>query len=747
MRIKKSVIALGLILGSVCQLNATHLLGGEVSWECLNQGSNSGKLIFELVLYRDCQLGSASLGGSYNINNPLYSTYGGPSTINVIRIYQGILGHICYDSSLSIMCGSPRSAIATHAIEENQYRSAPLQVNGIPDSSGSSFWMSTCCRPGSTYHRNINGSGYFMRATMYPYINPTTGTAMSFGSSTTGPTCYDSSPKFAEPPNPFACLKRWEVYKHNTVDSDNDSLVYSWTPPMQTFTNAVTYKTNYSYNSPLPNAAHHASNIPAIMNTTAGTSSFYTHSYTPPGGYHVLGIKSSAYKNGQLTAEVYRDIPLVYLDCDTLPFNPNNPTIEIKKSTDPLYRSSLNDTFILGSTIQLDIRVQDFDSLPTAPISLQSVEVMVEGDAVSTIPNDTTNCLISPCGYLDSNNVAWNGYKFQDTTRAVVRFEWITSCQTLLNNDPNSSNPSIGTFTFQINAFDNSCPFPGDSSLNFSITLIDTNGRAVQVDSLDASVNGAIVSWNRYIGIDFNKYNIYRSYGLTGLWKLVGNVYGQNITNFHDLSSKPDSAMAYYRVNTNNGLGCDSDSLLYRTVKLDLTSTSNFPALSWNTINNTNKTGRNVIYRRDTLGNFERIDSVSLSQTTYVDVNPIYDHFIAYKIESKEYSGFYSISTLDSIKLDKPPVNPGDTTGISINTLSNSFVSHPNPFNNSLNIKTSLTGQITVHVYDIEGKLWVSQLFENSVEINTAHIPMGLYFIKLTDSEGRTHSSKLLKSR
>ena len=54
--------------------------------------------------------------------------------------------------------------------------------------------------------RNIVGSGYYLRAIMYPYTPPTATLPLSYGSSTAGPTCYDSSPDFAEKPATIICM-------------------------------------------------------------------------------------------------------------------------------------------------------------------------------------------------------------------------------------------------------------------------------------------------------------------------------------------------------------------------------------------------------------------------------------------------------------------------------------------------------------------------------------------------------------
>jgi len=50
----KKLLILLLVICSIPQLHATHLMGGEITWVCLKDGPDVGKYIFKLKLYRDC---------------------------------------------------------------------------------------------------------------------------------------------------------------------------------------------------------------------------------------------------------------------------------------------------------------------------------------------------------------------------------------------------------------------------------------------------------------------------------------------------------------------------------------------------------------------------------------------------------------------------------------------------------------------------------------------------------------------
>ena len=43
------------LLFAFTNAKATHLMGGEITWECIKAGPNTGKYIFNVKVYRDCQ--------------------------------------------------------------------------------------------------------------------------------------------------------------------------------------------------------------------------------------------------------------------------------------------------------------------------------------------------------------------------------------------------------------------------------------------------------------------------------------------------------------------------------------------------------------------------------------------------------------------------------------------------------------------------------------------------------------------
>jgi len=86
---KKVFLVVIIALISFAPAKASHLMGGEITWECIKTGVNSGLYVFTLKVYRDCN-GIAISGVTQTItvhNHPIIFS------INV-DLYQVMLNYI-----------------------------------------------------------------------------------------------------------------------------------------------------------------------------------------------------------------------------------------------------------------------------------------------------------------------------------------------------------------------------------------------------------------------------------------------------------------------------------------------------------------------------------------------------------------------------------------------------------------------------------------------------------------------------
>jgi len=215
---------------------ASHLLGGEIVWECLP----SGQYRFTLTLYRDCTGIPQS-----STTEQLVSTAGGNITCTKIQT-----------NYINAECNPPTCIGATvpyqGAIEEHIYRSAPVTLTGTPPAAGWTFSWGTCCRPaGVTNLTGSSGLSYTLRAHMYPYVPPGGGAALNANP------CYDNSPSFLEAPNVTVCTGAYAEFLSLGYDQDLDSLHYSYAQTLGTnlSTPITQYAAGYSWSAPFPASA------------------------------------------------------------------------------------------------------------------------------------------------------------------------------------------------------------------------------------------------------------------------------------------------------------------------------------------------------------------------------------------------------------------------------------------------------------------------------------------------------------
>jgi hypothetical protein len=100
----------------------------------------------------------------------------------------------CYITPSPISCGGVSAGQG--GIQEKRYESSPITLSGVPPAVGWVFSLTVNARP--TVLSNIPGSSNLvLRAIMYPY------TLNGIQQNTS--TCYDSSPRFLEPPKSVIC--------------------------------------------------------------------------------------------------------------------------------------------------------------------------------------------------------------------------------------------------------------------------------------------------------------------------------------------------------------------------------------------------------------------------------------------------------------------------------------------------------------------------------------------------------------
>lgn len=491
------------LLSIFFKAEASHLLGGEISWECLP----TGQYMFTLTLYRDCT-GIPLSSTTQNI------TTNAGVNITCTKIGTNYINKECFAPSCQ---GASVPYIG--AVERHVYRSGPITITAAPPASGFYFTWSTCCRPGTiTNLQNPGSQGFLLRAIMYPFVPPGATTPLSLNP------CYDSSPTFEEKPSLKYCGGNQVLLNASVTDIDQDSIYYSWADPavggaMPPFT-SVLWNTigvnNYSSNNPFPDTAQNANNIAASLDANSGLISF--KSFT--NGAFVHCVKASAHRNGQLISETFRDVPIFIKGCSTASqCNSTPPTYSEtsftwNNSTDTIFLDSTGiggayqeyyryQSASVGDSIKFVFNAFDTDSLPNCMLENIKVSAHTSGFQLTVLPS-SVNCSNPPCAQFYSLN---QGGGYVHTLQNKVGFKWAIDC-----------NVAPGTKVLWIEIENNTCPLPTVKTVKLVMDIeVDQTTQPVfdTINSALDPVNNKIdLFWSKPdTGVSFHQYVLWHSTG------------------------------------------------------------------------------------------------------------------------------------------------------------------------------------------------------------------------------------------
>jgi gliding motility-associated-like protein len=612
-----------------CSLRAeaSHLMGGEITWECLS----GGQYRFTLRLYRDCN-------GIPGPGNAVLRVHNHPavSTIAMTLVSQIDISPHCNGAGPTITCAGGGAG----AVEEFIYQSQPVTLAGIPPSQGWIFTFDHCCRNGAiTNLQNPNTHGFTLRAIMYPYNGQNEDP------------CFDSSPLFAEKPATIVCTGNPFVYNHNAYDNDLDSLAYSWAEPLNDFVGPFVANTNpapipfasgYSVNVPLPGTIQNPNNIPATINPYTGEIAFT--SFTA--GNFVSTVKVEAWKCGQKVAEIFREIQIVLIPCGQ-----NTPPDVTPPFQDPNTNlfTLFADTVDAGDTVTFTFNATDVELLPTG--GTQSVMLYASGSQFgANFTSTTAGCLNQPCATLTPPPML-TGVGGVNTV-----FNWVTSCNHFSYDNPCFAD--VNTYTFVFRVQDDFCPVPSYSLATVSITIrakplllspmlhclaVDPSGNVTLTWEPPPDTSGS-----------FNSYHIYSSTSPSGPFNAVDSIFSYTQTTYTDSGANANASPLYYYIQTRSG--CAG---AFYTPAIDTLSTMMLSAslpgngtvqLSWNPLgvpNPATASNTYLIYREYPQGTWTLVDSTGLFY--YNDTIKICNDTLRYRIDMYDSLGCFSVSSIDTV--------------------------------------------------------------------------------------------------
>lgn len=270
-----------LLLGATSQVMASHVQGGNLTYQCLS--GNQYRL--RLALYRDCA-GIAA-----------------PTTVSVN--YRSVSCNINLTVTLSRIAGTGQEVTpicpgqTTVCSGGTQPGVQEYIYEGLVTLPPCADWVMSyqlCCRNTAINTINTPGSmNIYIQATLNNLAFP----------------CNDS-PTFTNRPVPFVCVGQPFCFNNGSVDPDGDSLSYTLMTPMHTATTNVTYIAPYSASNPL------ASSPAPTFNPLTGDMCVTPTSLQVT----VFAVLVKEWRNGVLVGSVMRDIQVRTITCTN-----NNPSL------------------------------------------------------------------------------------------------------------------------------------------------------------------------------------------------------------------------------------------------------------------------------------------------------------------------------------------------------------------------------------------------------------------------------------
>lgn len=469
---------------------ATHIMGGELTWTC--QGNN--QYVFQLVFYRDCN------GATGNTSNETIEVWGHPtvSSINLNYISSTDLSPTCNavtGSPTPLDCGSgANGGNGLGAIQKLVYQSNPITLVGTPPSSGWIFTYQNFSRNGGISNLvSPSSKGITIVAKMFAIPGANTG-------------CYDNSPQFLQDPYFITCTGSPYQYNMNASDADLDSLHFSFGIPLDHFPNqnyvegsvpaTIPFETGYNFNSPTPNTNFDPGNIPSQIHPYNGTFTFLSNTI---GQFNVKIIVQS-FRYGVLIAEVMRETQIIVSACSgNTPPNINGP-----------FSGSFETTVDAGTLVNFTLNATDNELLHDN--SPQNNTLTASGLLFGNNFTSNSGCLIAPCATLNQTP------PITMTQGVSTDFSWQTDCNHVISPQGYALDTVAYHFVFKVQ--DDYCAIPGVNYATITINVVNPGiVEAPEIECIQGGNNNDFnIQWSQVNDPtgSFDHYEVYADNNLIG---------------------------------------------------------------------------------------------------------------------------------------------------------------------------------------------------------------------------------------
>ena len=347
----------------ISNVNATHLIGGNVGYQNLGPNPNvAGEVLFKITLdaYQDCNSDNwVTAGGTFperNIQVGIYQGIYSPTSAisNHSQVTLTLIDSNGVDANLPPIC-DPHSLLQDLCVYLIRYEatvSLPASFQG--------YWIvyDRCCRPAQILNLSNSGDQSFVYSTWIP---PTI--------------VVNNTAQFTDTLLSYICRTDTAYISNTAIDPDGDSLVYTLETPFvgltgngsggnnQPVLNYTTFPMNpytippsgvvYAPGYNLANLLGPSSYSSVDQNT--GITRFLTYDK----GTFVASVEIKEYRNDTLVGMTRRNMQLISDDCPN-----NNMPNQDTTNLDPSASSALNYVVDAGDTLCFSLDYSDMDGDP-----------------------------------------------------------------------------------------------------------------------------------------------------------------------------------------------------------------------------------------------------------------------------------------------------------------------------------------------------------------------------------------------
>lgn len=627
----------------VLKAEASHIMGGSITYECLG----SGNYVFQLVFYRDCN------GAQVNTNSQTIRVWNHPSLTSITIPYvstedispEGMEvpgGPKCFD------CTTSNGNIGIGSIERITYRSAPINISGVPPAQG---WVFTF----DDFSRNGNITNL-----QNPLDYGITLTAKIFNVNTSNNSCHDNSPQFLQNPHFVSCVGRPFKLNLNPVDPDLDSLSVSFDQPLTNLNNdpysegvnplTVPFASGFSVTEPTPTTAMMPGNQNAQIHPQTGEITFLSNL---TGNFNVK-IKVTSFRNGQRISEVVHEMQLIVTNCS----GNNNPPV-----VTPPFGGSFETTVMAGDLVNFNLSSTDAELLQDG--TPQENAIISTGLLFGPDPSINGGCLTSPCPTVNPSSPVTG------IQGASLTFNWQTDCAHLL--DVYGNELDMVPYQFVFRAQDNYCPIP--EIVYETVTINVVNSGVIQAPQItciqgsgsgDFTINWAPVSDPNGTFVEYQLHTVQN--GLIASIPAIGTTTYTHVNVTDDL----DYFITVVSGCSGNALR-NSDTV--SNVYLNLSNLNpGIAVLDWNAPANPAQSSMGAyfyIHREYPAGVWTVIDSVPYGITYYEEVIDICNTFLNYRVSLSNSPCNYTSQINGADFTDQTPPDIPTVINVTIDTLTN----------------------------------------------------------------------------